>query len=98
MKNKEKCSVCKKWFDLSELYDYRGIIACAKHFDEAIEKRDMQRAEVMQATERSVSSQRNGEFVNNRAKYNLGNVANDGLPIMKIKEPQILQEYESRSL
>jgi len=36
-----------------------------------------------------------GEFVNNRSKYHLGNVAFDGLPIMKVKEPQILQNYEN---
>ena len=41
----------------------------------------------MQEVEASVHSQRAGEFVNNRGKYHLGNVATDGLPVVPIKEP-----------
>lgn len=42
-----KCSVCKQEFEDSELYEYRGALACEPHFDEAIGKRDFERAEVM---------------------------------------------------
>ena len=89
-----KCQICKEYFDDSETYEYRGFMACEKHFDELCEKVDYKRKGVMEVTEKSVKSQRNGEFVNNRKAYHLGNVASDGLPIIKIKEPQILQDYE----
>ena len=90
------CLVCKKELEDSEAYEYRGAIACEEHFSEVTEKRDYQREEVMRTTEASVKSQRIGEFVNNRKKYHLGNVAEDGLPRIKVKEPQILKEYEGR--
>lgn len=89
-----KCQKCKELFDDSETYEYRGFMFCSEHFDEGIKSVDEKRNAVMEVTEKSISSQRNGEFVNNHKKYNLGNVAHDGLPIMKVKEPQILQDYE----
>ena len=97
MKN-NKCQACKKYFDDSETYEYRGFMFCEEHFDEGVDKVDDKREEVMKVTEASTRNQRNGEFVNNRKKYHLGNVAGDGLPIMKIKEPQILKDYESGNL
>lgn len=39
-----KCSVCHQEFDDSELYEYRGVIACDKHFDIAIAKKDIERS------------------------------------------------------
>jgi hypothetical protein len=41
------CSVCKKALAEDETYEYRGAYACEEHFDEAIEKRDFERAEVI---------------------------------------------------
>ncbi len=32
----DQCSVCKKEFNYSELYEYRGAIACENCFDKAI--------------------------------------------------------------
>jgi hypothetical protein len=66
----------------------------AHDFEEQIAKRDHQRREVMREVEASVRSQRAGEFVNNRNKYRPGNVASDGLPIVRVKEPQRLKDYE----
>lgn len=88
------CYVCKKQVPDSIAYEYRGAICCEECFDEGCKKRDAQREQVMEITNASVKSQRNGEFINNRKKYHLGNVAPDGLPIMKVKEPQILKNYE----
>jgi len=91
---KSKCQICKQYFEDDEMYEYRGFIACEKHFDELISKVDNKRNQVMETTQKSVNSQRKGEFVNNNNKYNLNNVASDGLPIMKVNEPQILKDYE----
>ncbi len=41
----EKCSICKKSFDLSNLYEYRGHVACEKCFDKAQKNADIERAE-----------------------------------------------------
>ena len=75
-----------------------GRVWCedAHDFDERVTKRDHQRQEVMEEVEASVHSQRAGAFVNNRGKYHLGNVAADGLPVVPIKEPQRLRDYEGR--
>ena len=94
------CALCKATysdFDSDEdhgMYEYRGVLGCSKCIEEVRKKRDEQREQVMQITEHSTLSQRNGEFVNNRNKHHLGNVASDGLPIMKVKEPMILRDYE----
>lgn len=74
-------------------YEYRGFLACEPHFDELIAKVDYKREQVMETIQATTESQRKGEFVNNHKKYNIHNVASDGLPIIKIKEPLIEQEY-----
>lgn len=89
-----KCQLCKNLFDESEIYEYRGFLFCEPHFDDGIKRVDEKRALVMEVTEHSISSQRKGEFINNHGKYNANNVANDGLPIMLVNEPEILKEYE----
>ena len=102
------CQLCKEEIetpdygdgvlDKSDVYEYRGFVFHEKCFDEGIKKVDEKRAEVGKIVEASTESQRNGEFVNNTDKYNLNNVAGDGLPIIKIKEPQILKDYENGEL
>jgi len=93
-----KCALCKQQFEYDEMYEYRGFLSCVEHFDEVIERVDSKRAMVMEAVETSTMSQRKGEFVNNHHKYSRNNVASDGLPIIKIKEPQILKDYEAGEL
>lgn len=92
------CAECGKRIPDSHASEYRGRIWCeSEHdLDEQVAKRDGERQEVMAVTNASVESQRKGEFVNNRQKYHLGNVAQDGLPIIKVREPEILKKYESR--
>ena len=92
-----KCAECGKQIPDSHASEYRGRVWCESehNFDEQVAKRDYEREEVMAVTNASVKSQRNGEFINNRQKYNLGNVAGDGLPIIKVREPEILKKYES---
>ena len=97
---KEQCQICKRYFnndgsDDYDIYEYRGFLACEKHFDELCEKVEEKRKFVMEVTEKSIKSQRVGKFVNSRKKYHLGNVASDGLPIIKPQEPLVLQDYEN---
>lgn len=100
----EKCALCGvrySNFDSDEnhqMYEYRGANGCSACIDKVREKRDEQRARVMEVTNHAVASQRKGEFVNNYKKYNIHNVAADGLPIVKINEPQILKDYEDGKL
>jgi len=89
-----KCRICKKEIDGSDAYEYRGAIACADCFDEACKQRDFERQEVIEKVQKSVENQRTGEFINNPKKYDIHNVAGDGLPICKIKEPKALEDYE----
>lgn len=89
-----KCQICKKYFDDSETYEYRGFMFCEEHFDEGIKRVDEKRGFVMETVAKSTESQRKGEFVNNPEKYNINNVASDGLPVIKVKEPKVLKDYE----
>jgi hypothetical protein len=91
-----KCAICGNKYSNwdadpeHDIYEYRGFYACKKDFDILIGKVDTKRQEVIEVTEASINSQRNGEFANNsKAK-----VASDGLPFIKAKEPQILTDYE----
>lgn len=89
------CQICKNKFSDSETYEYRWFMFCKEHFDEWQEKVDYKRKEVMETVEATTKSQRAWEFINNHKKYNIWNVASDWLPVIKIKEPQILQDYEN---
>lgn len=98
------CQLCKKEIkptiyedgviDYEDEYEYRGFIFHEACFDEGVKRVDQKRQEVMEETNHSVQSQRKGEFVHNRGKYHTGNVASDGLPIIKPKESQKLKDYE----
>lgn len=96
----DKCALCGvsySNFDPDEehqIFEYRGVLGCSKCIDEVREKRDYQRKQVMEVTNASVKSQRNGEFINNSK----ARIASDGLPIVKVKEPQILKDYEEGKL
>ena len=92
-----KCDECGKRIPESHASEYRGRIWCEdKHdFDEQVAKRDGERQRVMEITNASVISQRNGAFRNDK-KGKLP-IADDGLPIIKVNEPEILKNYEKRS-
>ncbi len=45
--DKGTCSVCKNEFELGEMYEYRGMIACEKCFNKACEQRDAERADII---------------------------------------------------
>jgi hypothetical protein len=100
----ETCALCKESYsnfdpdESHQIFEYRGVFSCSKCFDEVCAKRDEQRERVMEITNASIKSQRVGEFVNNRGKYHIGNVASDGLPVIKVREPLALQEYEEGKL
>lgn len=94
----KSCIICDEELTESESYEYRGVISCAKDFEELQQRRNEQREKVMEITNASVSSQRKGEFINSNKKYNLQNVMPDGLPIVKINEPLILKDYEDGKL
>lgn len=81
-------------FDDSDTYEYRGFLSCEEHFEELQANVEDKRGQVIEVTEKSILSQRNGEFKNNPQKYNIHNVASDGLPIIKVSEPEILKEHE----
>lgn len=100
----EKCALCHESYsnwdpdESHQIFEYRGFLGCSDCIKEVRKKVDAKRQEVMETVNHSVNSQRKGEFVHNNKKYNLGNVASDGLPVMKVKEPQVLQEYENGTL
>jgi hypothetical protein len=91
-----RCDECGKRIPESHASEYRGRVWCSDmhDFEEQVSKRDFERQEVMHEINASARSQRVGEFSSNRDKYHLANVAPDGLPRIKVKEPQRLRDYE----
>lgn len=94
--SKNKCAICGGYFDDSETYEYRGVMACEEHFDELIEKRDYQRSQVIETTEHAVRSQADGEW--QRGGYKTMKVDEGGRPITKVREPQSIKDYEDGKL
>jgi hypothetical protein len=94
--SKNKCQLCKELFDDSETYEYRGFMFCEEHFDEGIKRVDEKRSFVIETTEKSVRSQADGEWQN--GGYKTMKTDAGGRPITKVKEPQVLQEYERGEL
>ncbi len=94
--NKNKCAICGGYFNDSDTYEYRGVMACQEHFDELIEKRDYQRQQIMETTEKSVRSQADGEWAN--GGYKTMKTDAGGRPITRVNEPQILKDYEDGKL
>lgn len=90
------CAICGEELSDSEAYEYRGVISCAEHHEEMIEKRDRQRQNVMEVTEKSVRSQADGEWAN--GGYKTMKTGPGGRPITKVKEPQVLKDYEDGKL
>jgi len=95
---KDKCAICRQMFDLSELYEYRGVIACEKHFDELQEKRNYQRAEIIEDNEHRTAPFKGIDTASNTT---LGK-ANKELLSKQIdiakKEPARLKNYEDGKL
>lgn len=89
------CQICHLRFADSETYEYRGFMFCEEHFEEGIKRVDRKRDFVMETLDKTIKSQRNGEFIHNRLKYHQGNVAPDGLPIIPIKPPMVEEEYRN---
>lgn len=91
---KNKCQICREFFDDSETYEYRRFKSCDEHFDELCERVDYKRKEVMEQTESAVKSQSSGEWHN--GGYKNMKVDSGGRPIpSKIKSPKILEDYEN---
>jgi predicted nucleic acid-binding Zn-ribbon protein len=93
---KNKCAICGEYFDDSETYEYRGVISCEEHFDELCEKRDYQRQQIIENTDKQIRSQADGEWANGGYKTMKTDAA--GLPITKVKEPLSLKDYEDGKL
>ena len=91
-----KCQLCKELFDDSETYEYRGFLFCEKHFNEGIKRVNEKRSFVIEATEKSIRSQADGEWAH--GGYKTMRTDAGGRPITKVKEPLVLQEYERGEL
>ena len=94
--SKNKCQLCKELFDDDETYEYRGFMFCEEHFDDGIKRVDEKRSFVMETTEKSIRSQADGEW--NNGGYKTMKTGADGRPITKVKEPEVLKEYEDGKL
>ena len=100
------CQLCKKvietpdygdgQLDYSDVYEYRGFDFHQKCFEEGCKKVDEKRAQVIETTEKSIRSQADGEWQN--GGYKTMNVGADGRPITKVREPQVLKDYENGQL
>jgi len=91
-----KCAICGEELSESEAYEYRGVISCQTDFEELQQKRNEQRERVMEVADHSVRSQADGEWANGGYRYM--KTDKGGRPITKVKEPQVLKDYEDGKL
>lgn len=80
--------------DYSDIYEYRGFDFHEKCFDDGIKKVDYKREEVCVTTEASIKSQSGGEWMNGGYKTMKTDMSGNPIPT-KVKEPQILKDYEN---
>lgn len=92
-----KCGVCKKEFEASDIYEYRGAFGCSEHFEEVQEKRNFERQEIMQQENHKLTPLKGLNFGDNVI----------GLANRKIMKPQLeiarkesgrIKSYESPNL
>lgn len=87
------CAKCKKKISESETYEYRWFHSCSDCFEKLQEDVEYKRKEVMEVIEHSTKSQAWGEWHNGWYKTMKTDIWWN--PITKIKEPQILKDYEN---
>lgn len=96
----DKCAICGARysnFDPDEehqIFEYRGFLACSKCHDELIKKVDDKRQQVQEVVEHSTRSQLDGQWDNGGYKT-MKTDPHTGRPMGKVKEPQILKDYEN---
>lgn len=91
-----KCAICGDEFPDSETYEYRGVLSCEEHHAELIAKRDYQRQQIIDSTDKKIRSQADGEWMN--GGYRTMETDTGGRPITKIKEPLEIKNYEDGKL
>lgn len=53
-----KCRICKKELSERDAYEYRGVISCEEHFDQVVELRDYERAQIIKEESQKTESLR----------------------------------------
>jgi recombinational DNA repair protein (RecF pathway) len=91
----ETCSVCKKDFELSELYEYRGAVACSPCFDTAIKRRDQERQEIIAENKNKTESFRGLDLSDSAIGKANRQILKKDIEIAS-KESQRVKRYESR--
>ena len=92
---KEKCAICKKYFDYSNLYEYRGIIYCEKCHDTAIKQRNAERAEIITENKHKTDRFKGLDLSDSQIGKANRNILKVDIEIAK-KESGRIKNYEGR--
>lgn len=91
----ELCSICKEIFPPSDLYEYRGEVACAKDFRAAQEKRDFERQEIIEENKVKTDKFRGLDLGNSQIGKANRNILKADIEIAG-KESGRIKSYENR--
>jgi len=89
----ETCPICKKEFELGQMYEYRGALACGDCIEEIREKRDIQRAEVIEEQKFKTDRFKGLDMSDSKIGKANREILKSDIEIAK-KESQRLKDYE----
>lgn len=89
----ETCPICKNDFELGQMYEYRGALACEDCIEEMREKRDFQRAEVIEEQNFKTDRFKGLDMSDSQIGKINGEILKSDIEIAK-KESQRLKDYE----
>lgn len=89
----ETCPICKNDFELGQMYEYRGALACEDCIEEMREKRDLQRAEVIEEQKFKTDRFKGLDFSDSKIGKANREILKSDMEIAK-KESQRLKNYE----
>lgn len=89
----ETCPICKNDFELGQMYEYRGALACGECIEEMREKRDFQRAEVIEEQKFKTDKFKGLDMSDSQIGKTNREILKSDIEIAK-KESQRLKNYE----
>ena len=90
------CPICGKEVEYGEMYEYRGALSCGDCFDEAIKKRDAERAEVIEEQKHKTDKFKGLDLSDSQIGKANKEILKQDIEVAK-KEGLRIRQYEGRN-